>query len=92
MILKWLPSARQDYHFQLAYVARDNVAAAIVMEDEVTRQTALLRDHSHLGVVGREPGTRELFIARTPYVAIYIITQGEIRIVAFKNSSQEWFD
>jgi plasmid stabilization system protein ParE len=43
-----------------------------------------------MGRPGRIPGTRELVISRTPYIAIYVVEGGVVRIVALHHSAQEW--
>jgi hypothetical protein len=42
--------------------------------DEIDRQVAQLAKQQELGAPGRVDGTRELAIARTPYIAVYMIT------------------
>jgi len=49
-----------------------------------------LRDHPALGRPGRVPGTRELVLPRTPYVAIYTVERRAVRILAFHHTAREW--
>ena len=44
------------------------------------------------GRPGRVPGTRELVIPRTPYVAAYALTRDCIRILRVLHGAQMWPD
>jgi toxin ParE1/3/4 len=43
-----------------------------------------------MGRPGRIPGTRELVIPRTPFVAIYMIEQGVVRAISLHHTAQKW--
>jgi toxin ParE1/3/4 len=40
--------------------------------------------------VGRAPGTRELVIANTPFIAAYAIQKTRIVILAIYHGAQQW--
>ena len=68
LIIEWLPAALRDFDSIIDFIAADNPGAAIEQGDEIEEQVASLLQHRQLGRVGRLRGTRELIIARTPYI------------------------
>jgi toxin ParE1/3/4 len=60
------------------------------LEQRILDATDQLVDHPHLGRVGRVPGTRELVVARTPYIVIYEIEGDMIRIIRVLHTAQRW--
>jgi addiction module RelE/StbE family toxin len=49
-----------------------------------------LKDFPQVGRLGRSPGTRELIIPGTPYLAIYRLEGKNITIVALLHGAQRW--
>jgi toxin ParE1/3/4 len=47
-----------------------------------------LVEHPHLGHPGREPETRELIVAGTPYIIPYPIYRGRLCILAVLHAAQ----
>ena len=90
MKLKWLPRATVDRQAQIAYIARDNVRAAIEQGDRIAGQVAELIDNPKMGRPGRKPGTRELVIHRTPFIVIYRIKGGLIELLRLLHGAQQW--
>lgn len=90
MILIWLPVAIEERFDQLDYIAQDNPLAAIEQDEEIERQTNLLTSQPKMGRVGRERGTRELVISRTPFIAVYRIKGTRIEILRFLHGAQNW--
>jgi toxin ParE1/3/4 len=50
----------------------------------------MLADHPHMGRAGRVDGTRELVVARTPYLVVYRVISTEVRIIRVLHSAQCW--
>jgi toxin ParE1/3/4 len=86
----WTEAALDDLSQQLEYVADDNPSAATRLETEIERQVDLLEQHPKIGRPGRVVGTRELVIARTPYVAIYRLRKNVVEILKLLHGAQEW--
>lgn len=91
MILEWLPKAIANRDSQIAYIAKDNPTAAISQGDEIERQVqALIGTPPMSGRPGRKPGTRELVISKTPFVAVFRAKGQTIQILRLLHSSQQW--
>ena len=90
MKLIWTDAALDNLSQQLEYVADDNPSAAIRLETEIERQIDLLEEHPEIGRPGRVTGTRELVIARTPYVAIYRLRQNVVEVLHRLHGAQKW--
>lgn len=90
MILIWLPVAIEERFDQLEYIALENPLAAIELDEEIERQTDLLTTQPKMGRPGRERGTRELVISRTPFIAVYRIAGRRIEILRFLHGAQQW--
>lgn len=88
--LRWSSRARRELIAVLARLSEDDVERAATMYARIERATAHLRHHPAMGRSGRIPGTRELVIARTPFVAIYVVERGVARIVSLHHLSQQW--
>jgi len=86
----WLPSAQRDFDSIVDYIAEDDPRAAIEQGDEIEHQLACLERHPSLGKPGRVKGTRELVIARTPYVAVYPVLNERVEIMRILHGAQQW--
>jgi toxin ParE1/3/4 len=76
----------------MEYVAKDSPATAISVDTEIERQVDTLTSHPELGRPGRIPCTRELTIARLPYVAVYRIDSGtsQVEVLRILHTAQQW--
>ncbi|WP_284311185.1 type II toxin-antitoxin system RelE/ParE family toxin [Labrys miyagiensis] len=90
MEIEWHPRAQNDT-FEIAdYINIDSPTSALAISDEIQRQVSMLIDHPRLGRLGRIPGTRELVIAHTSYIAIYRIIGERIRILRIFHGARKW--
>ena len=90
MEIHWLKSAIAMRFAQLDYIAADNPAAAIQLDQRIDQQIDRLADHPRMGRVGRVKGTSEMIIARTPFIAIYRIKANRIEILRILHGAQQW--
>jgi toxin ParE1/3/4 len=60
------------------------------MAFEIERQTNLLSNFPNVGRPGRRPGTRELVIGGTPYVAVYRVRKSNVEILRLLHGAQKW--
>jgi toxin ParE1/3/4 len=74
----------------LEFIADENPIAAERLDREIEQQFGRLKDHPHSGRVGLVSSTRELVIARTPYIAVYKLKGDDIEIIHFLHGAQRW--
>ena len=85
----WEPEAEEDLDSILEYIAKDNIEAAIYVSNEIYQQVALMAVQvSRRGKKGRVPGTMELVILRTPYIAVYVKKGALLRILKVLHGSE----
>ena len=92
MKLRWTRVALQDLRHLYEYIAEDNPSAAISMVNRIQEATQRLKKHPQMGRPGRVQGTRELIIAGSPYIVVYVLSDSEIQIVAVIHSAMRWPD
>ena len=93
MKLVWSPEALEDLRDLHAYIARDNPAAATkLVRRIVSRVAEQLPANPETGRPGRVPGTRELVIARTPFLVPYRLGPGRIEILRVYHAARLWPD
>ena len=90
MRVEWHPLARTDLAELVTYIAADNPKAAYRMHDEIRRQTGVLAAHPGAGRIGRVPGTRELVIVGTPYIAAYRVTKDAVTVLRLLHGARRW--
>lgn len=90
MNVQWLLEASQQRYEQLDYIAQENPIAAIRLDEEIEVQTESLVQNPEIGREGRVAGTRELVIARTPFLAVYRVESDQIQILNLLHQSQQW--
>lgn len=71
------------------YIQRESPQAAIDIDDRICIAVEHLANFPQMGRSGRVPGTRELVITRTPYIAVYQITGETIRIERVLHGAQQ---
>ncbi len=90
MTVRWLKTALQNRFEQLDYIAQDNPAAAVRLDEEIERQTDMLMRHPLMGREGRVEGTRELVIGRSPFIAVYRVRRNRIEVLRILHGAQQW--
>jgi len=89
--LRWLSTALENLKAICNYYVEQGVP-------EQSRRTAIsivrtidqLRSLPDMGRPGRVNGTRELVIARLPFVVIYRHKQGTVEILRILHTAQKW--
>ena len=90
-MIKWTEQATQQMDQAHDYIALSNskeVAARITMQ--IATSVQQLAAFPMLGRVGRVPGTRELVISNTPFIAAYAIEEADIVVLAVYHGAQPW--
>lgn len=85
----WKPAAIADRKNITAYIARDNLRAAIDMGDMLIEKAAQLDRNPMQGRIGRVKGTREL-VAHPNYLVIYRIVGKAVEVLRVKHAAQQW--
>ena len=90
MRITWSPRARGHLIALRSYIAERNPRAAVTVAGRIRASVDQLAEFPHMGRVGRVPGTRELVISRTPYIAAYVVDADELTILAILHGAQRW--
>ncbi len=87
----WSPEAIADLAALRAYIEQDDPAAARRVALHIIRNVeTLLSNSPEMGRPGRVPGTRELFIPKTPYVVPYRLVGNMIQVLRVFHSARQW--
>jgi len=90
MRIRWSPTAIADLQAIRAYIAHDNPSAARKVAIRIKEAAIRLSRFPLSGRLGRVPGTRELVIPGTSYIAAYVVTTDEVQIAAVLHGKQRW--
>jgi toxin ParE1/3/4 len=91
--LFWTRRAINDLRAIQAFIEKNDPAAArkttLRIIDAVE---TLIPENPDAGRPGRVPGTRELVVARTPYIVPYRLQSGRIEVVRLYHGARRWPD
>lgn len=91
MKLIWQPQALEDLRSVREHIAADSpTAASRVVGRIVALVSEQLTSFPEAGRAGRVAGTRELVVAKTPYIAVYRIAGENIDILAVHHAARRW--
>jgi addiction module RelE/StbE family toxin len=90
MKIIWSPTAVSDLESIRAYIARDNRVAARKVSLQIKESVNRLTRFPLSGRKGRVPGTRELVIPGTSFIAAYKIQGKNVLIAAVLHGRQNW--
>ncbi len=90
MTIRWMPLAEEDLNAAYDYVREDNENAAKRLVARIFSAVGMLTRHPGAGREGRVKGTRELAVARTPYIIAYRVRHDEIQILAVIHGARRW--
>ena len=90
MQVRWLRHALKNLDDEAAYIARDDMEAAVRMIERVASAVDQLANHPALGRPGRVPGTRELVISGTPYIVPYRVRGNVVEILRIFHGARKW--
>lgn len=91
MRLVWRPMALADRETIMDYIAQDNPAAAIELDDEFEAKAEQARQRPTLYKTGRVRGTREI-VVRPNYVMVYRIEDEDCTLAVLRvlHAAQQW--
>jgi toxin ParE1/3/4 len=82
--LEWSNAAIGDREEIFDYIAFDNPPAAIKLDERISERVQALLQFPESGRLGRVPGTRELIVSGTAYIA----NQHNVNIAAQKKKAR----
>jgi addiction module RelE/StbE family toxin len=89
MKLVWTRTASSDRKDIREYIAQNNPAAALALDELISEKASRLVDHPGLGRPGRVKGTREL-VAHQNYILIYDTVDDLVRILRVLHAAKQW--
>jgi toxin ParE1/3/4 len=90
-VINWTEQATQQLdqaHDYIALSSSKKVAARITMQ--IVTSVQQLAAFPMSGRAGRVPGTRELVISNTPFIAAYAIDKADIVVLAIYHGAHHW--
>jgi toxin ParE1/3/4 len=85
----WTAPALRDLEAIGDYIARDNRAAAVDTAS-ILESVDKLATFPQAGRAGRVPGTRELVVPNTPFIAPYRVRRERVEILAVFHGARRW--
>lgn len=94
MLIRWREQAEADLGEIFDYLLDRNPRAALRVRLAIREHAALLAEHPGVGRPGRVTGTRELVIARTPYIVAYTVDALASTVVILRvlHGARRWPD
>lgn len=89
MKLVWTRPASIDRKEIREYIAQDNPAAALALDELVSEKAGRLPDHPNFGRPGRVAGTREL-VAHRHYILVSDVDRDTVRILRVLHAARQW--
>lgn len=90
MRVVWTRQAKDDLRAAGLWIAQDSPQAAVAVVQRIRRSAATLGQQPGLGRPGRVEGTRELVVARTPYLVPYRVAADRIEVLAVFHAARDW--
>jgi toxin ParE1/3/4 len=91
MKVVWSPEAIDDLAALRAFIAENDPGAARRIVLAILRHIEeLLPDNPEMGRPGRVPGTRELVIPRTPFIAPYRFSGNTLQVLRVYHGARRW--
>jgi addiction module RelE/StbE family toxin len=90
-MIEWTEQAVRQLDQAHDFIALSNserVAARVV--NQIVTSIQHLAAFPTAGRPGRVPGTRELVISKTPFIAAYVIAKDRVVILAIYHGAQQW--
>jgi toxin ParE1/3/4 len=90
--LEWSALALADRAAIFDHLAAENPHAAVAQDRRLAARIAGLADFPDRGRPGRVDGTRELPVPPTPFIAVYWVEAGIVRILRLLHGARLWPD
>jgi toxin ParE1/3/4 len=89
MIVRFAASAQADIQAIFDYIARDNPLIARRVVSEIELATNRLGQFPFSGRVGAVESTRELVIARLPFIVVYRVGDSSVDVIAVFHAARD---
>lgn len=90
-MIRLSPEAEADLRDISSWIGRHNSpAVALRVHDRIVASLRNLLDFPLMGRMGRVEGTRELVVARLPYVAVYRPEPDGILVIRIMHGAMRW--
>jgi toxin ParE1/3/4 len=86
----WSADATADLRGLRRYIAQDAPGTAAVVVARLREAVEGLEQFPSRGRPGRQAGTRELVVPRTPYVVVYRVTDEAVQVLRILHGAQDW--
>jgi len=86
----WSEIALADLDAIFDYIAADNLDAAVKVDHLIETSVGGLAQFPEKGRLGRVDETRELVIAAVPYLAVYRLEDGVVRVLRILHGAVRW--
>jgi toxin ParE1/3/4 len=89
MRIQFSRAAQTDIQSIFDFISKESPIAAKRLVAEIELATSRLTDFPLSGRNGAVDGTRELVIPRTPYIAVYLVSEDVVVIIAVFHAAQD---
>jgi len=72
------------------FIAQEHPTAALAIGQRIRQAVSGLSQFPNRGRPGRVPGTRELVITGTPFIAAYRVSGGHVDVLAILHGARQW--
>ena len=86
----WTRAAVSDLEAIRRFIGERNTRAAGNVAARIRAATRLLAEHPAVGRPGRVAGTREVLVARTPYILPYRVVGDALEVLRVLHSARRW--
>jgi len=90
MNVVWLAGAVDDLNEIVGFIAARNPGAAAKVAAALHDVAAHLESHPRMGRRGRLRGTRELVVARLPFIIVYRIQHDRVEVLRVIHGRRDW--
>jgi toxin ParE1/3/4 len=88
--IEWSDYAESDRIGIFEHIYVDSPRNAVLVDQRIGNSIAALSRFPEIGRPGRVPGTRELVIQRTPFIAAYLFAEEVVFILRILHGAQLW--
>lgn len=89
MKLVWTRPAAADRREIRSYIAQDNPAAALALDELFSQKASRLADQPGVGRPGRFAGTRE-WVVHQNYILVYDVAGDLVRVLRVLHVARQW--